>query len=304
MAAAPDPVPIRPRILACDIDGTLLDEAGFLDPAVRDAVALVSASGVEVILATGRSPWNGVTALARSLGLGGPQITMQGALVTAPGGIDVLRARPLPPPLYLEVLAVADELGIDLIAGLLDGNRAERLPDGIASLPHSGSETGRFEYVADLAALAGAEPLRLFLPTGPARHETVKRAVQERLGDRAAVTWSDTSGVEILALGTDKGEALAWLTGLHRVERPEVAAVGDARNDLGMLRWAGRSAAMAAAPPDVLAAADVVVAPVGARGILGAFAWFFADLAEPLKSLGCWGVAEPVAQAVGSLPST
>ena len=58
---------------------------------------------------------------------------------------------------------------------------------------------------------------------------------------------------------------------------------------------AGRSVAMAAAPPDVLAAADVVVAPVGARGILGAFAWLFADLAEPLKSPGCWGVAEPVA---------
>jgi hypothetical protein len=61
-----------------------------------------------------------------------------------------------------------------------------------------------------------------------------------------------------------------------------------------MAAWAGRSAAMAAAPADVLAAADVVVPAVGARGILGAFAWFFSDLAEPLEALGCWGLAAPV----------
>ena len=43
-----------------------------------------------------------------------------------------------------------------------------------------------------------------------------------------------------------------------------------------------------------MAAAGVLVAPVGARGILGASAWFFPDLTPALEALGCWGLAEPV----------
>lgn len=293
-ARSGSPVQIRPRLLACDIDGTLLDSSGFLHPAVRDAIALISASGVEVVLATGRSPWNGVPALARSLGLAGPQITMQGALITAPGHGEVVRRQDLPAHIYLAALAFADEQGVDMIVGLLEGNRAERLPEGIESFPLAGTESAHFTYVNDLAALVDAGPLRLFLATGPGRHDAIRRGLEERFAGRASIIWSDTSGVEILRLGTDKAEALGWIAATRGIDRAEVAAVGDARNDLGMLRWAGRSAAMAAAPPEVLAAADVVVPAVGARGILGAFAWFFSDLAEPLEALGCWSLAEPV----------
>jgi hydroxymethylpyrimidine pyrophosphatase-like HAD family hydrolase len=59
-----------------------------------------------------------------------------------------------------------------------------------------------------------------------------------------------------------------------------VAAVGDAANDLELLTMAGRSAAMGNAPAHVAAAADIVVPPSSASGVLHAFAWFFPDLAD------------------------
>ena len=59
----------RPRLVACDIDGTLLDHLGVLRPAVVRAVGLIQRSGVEVMLATGRSPWTNVPEIAATLGL-------------------------------------------------------------------------------------------------------------------------------------------------------------------------------------------------------------------------------------------
>jgi hydroxymethylpyrimidine pyrophosphatase-like HAD family hydrolase len=80
---APDLLP-RPRLLACAIDVTLVDRERRLRPVVRDALRRVAATGVRVVLVTGRAPWDGIAALAEDLDLEGPQITMQGALVSDP----------------------------------------------------------------------------------------------------------------------------------------------------------------------------------------------------------------------------
>jgi hydroxymethylpyrimidine pyrophosphatase-like HAD family hydrolase len=98
----------------------------------------------------------------------------------------------------------------------------------------------------------------------------------------ASVVWSDLSGIELLGQGTDKGSAVAWLASRLGLGADDVAAVGDAHNDVGMLRYAGRSAVMAGAPHDVARLADIVVPPSSADGLLAALAWFFPDLAQDL----------------------
>jgi Cof subfamily protein (haloacid dehalogenase superfamily) len=274
----------RPRLLACDIDGTLLDERGVLQPAVRHAVALIAHSGVDVVLATGRSPWSGIEELAAGLGLVGPQITMQGALVSDPATGEVQRLRALPPALYRESLRFADELGLDPVVALLDGHRAERLPDGDDLFVTPMVPGLDFRYVNGLEHLVDERPIRVFLPTGPDRHRAVRRAAASRFAGRGSVVWSDLTGVEVLAPGTHKGEAVAWLAAARDIPMREVAAVGDAANDLEMLWAAGRSAAMISAPPAVRVCADVVVPAAGDLGVLDAFAWFFPDLASELTA--------------------
>jgi 5-amino-6-(5-phospho-D-ribitylamino)uracil phosphatase len=267
----------RPRLLACDIDGTILDAGGSLRLSVRRAIARVAEAGVGVVLVTGRSPWRGVAPLASDLGLPGPHVTMQGALVSMPDTGAVCRVRALSPELYLEALRFASELGLDPVVALLDGHRAERLADGLDFVVPPDEGSG-FRYAADLARLVDDGPIRLFLPTGPERHRSVRMAAQERFEGRASIVWSDSGGLEILAPGTNKGEAITWLAASRGIDLDEVAAVGDAANDVEMLRAAGRSAAMGTAPWDVRAAADIVVPSSDEDGLLEALAWFFPDL--------------------------
>jgi hydroxymethylpyrimidine pyrophosphatase-like HAD family hydrolase len=232
-----------------------------------------------VVLATGRSPWSGIAELSERLGLAGPQITMQGALISVPATGEVHRLRALPPAVYREAVRFADELGLDPVVALLDGHRAERLPEVGELFVTSMTEGRGFRYVEGLERLVDERPIRVFLPTGPERHGAVRHLAVSRFAGRASIVWSDLTGIEILAAGTHKGEAVSWLAASRGIAREEVVAVGDAANDMEMLRHAGRSAAMGSAPPDVRACADVVVPPSRDLGVLDAFAWFFPDLA-------------------------
>ena len=134
----------------------------------------------------------------------------------------------------------------------------------------------------DLAAAESELPLRVYLPTPIDRHANLLQAARIRFHGRGSIVWSNEAGFEVLARGTNKGEAVAWLAAARGIGLDQVAAVGDANNDLEMLAMAGRSAAMANAPGQVRAAADIVVPTSADLGAVQAFAWFFPDLAPRL----------------------
>ena len=140
-----------------------------------------------------------------------------------------------------------------------------------------------FQYVSGLEQLVDQGPIRIYLPTGSERHRAVRMAAAMRFAGHASIVWTDLAGLELLAPGTNKGEAVAWLAASRGIALDEVAAVGDAANDTEMLRVAGRSAAMGSAPGEVQAAADIVVPPAGEAGIIEALRWFFPDLIGPAR---------------------
>ena len=277
-SAAPLP---RPRLLACDIDGTLLDEAGALRVEVRQAIAMIRASGVHVVLATGRSPWTGVGPIAAELGLSGPQITMQGALISDVHTGDAMRVAALSPDVYAHALRFARHHELEPIVSLIDGHRAGRAAgrDAWGELP---VESATFRRVTDLATVAAEQPMRVYLPIEADRFRSLLAAAIDWAGGRASVVWSDGIGLEFLAPGTHKGAAVAWLAAQHGLTLDDVAAVGDQANDREMLTMAGRSAAMGGAPAEIAACADMGVPPSSDWGVRDAFAWFFPDLAPSL----------------------
>lgn len=273
-----EPLP-RPRLLACDIDGTLLDGAGVLRPEVKDAVSLIRASGVEVVLATGRSPWTGVGPIAAELGLTGPQITMQGALISDLATGATLRERVLAPDLYAHALRFADRHALQPIVSLIDGHRAGR-GLGRDAWGHSPVESDTFRLIGDLGAVATDRPMRVYVSIEAARFPVLLADAIDWAGERASVVWSDGMGLEFLAPGTHKGSAIAWLAAERGLTLDDVAAVGDQANDREMLAMAGRSAAMGGAPAEVVDSADISVPSSDGSGVLDAFAWFFPDLAD------------------------
>lgn len=256
----------RPRLLATDIDGTLIAFGSHPTPAVRLAISLLMESGVQVICATGRSPWHGLQAIVGAIGISGPQITLHGALIADPVTGEVVRGRPIDPARLEEIVDLAASLGLNPTFGTAEGNR--------------------FVLAADQAALAEVRALptySAYLPATAATHAELVAAARRRLGDRHAFTWGDESGIEVLAPGTDKSEALAWVAAERGIPMAEVAAVGDAANDMGMLAMAGASVAMGGAKPEVRAVASHVTRSPEEDGLVHAIRWLFPDLDHRLR---------------------
>ena len=177
----------QPRLLAIDLDGTLLDPDGLVRPVVRDAIATVREAGVTVVLATARSPM-GAEQVCLELGLTGPQI-MFGSPITG----EVEWARTLEPDEVRSHLDFARAWGLSPTLCLLDGFAAELAPGATlpTDLPHFVVQS-KLRVEPSLDAVAGDAVIRTYFPTGPAIHTTVVRALQARFG--ATTAGPTTSG--------------------------------------------------------------------------------------------------------------
>ncbi len=273
----------EPRLVALDLDGTLLDPSGAVTNRARGAVRALQDAGVRVVIATGRSPWSAAP-IARALGLAGPQILMQGGLIADPEGGEACWSARQPEALVLEELAFAREHAAVPILGFHEGYRALPLDPEVLELswPTYG-EGAHLRIVDSLEAAAADGPIRTFLFTSPLRHRAVADAAIRQFGDRASITWGDEFGIELLAAGVSKGAALRRVAGRAGIPMAAVAAVGDGRNDLEMLAVAGHSAAMSTASAPVRATAQMVVPANGDEGALLALASWFPWLPDAIS---------------------
>jgi Cof subfamily protein (haloacid dehalogenase superfamily) len=216
--------------------------------------------------------------ICQELGLDGPQITMQGALIANPRDGQVLAEWHLESDDALAHVRFARQMGAVPFFCFADGFRGETLSPDIIS-QFAPYEEPLPMLVPDIACLAASRPLKTFLYTPHGSYERVWKAAQLQLAGRATVTAGDEHSIELLPLGASKGEALRTLAVHLGVSLADTAAIGDGRNDIAMLRAAGRSAAMADARPEVRAAAEFVVSSNQNEGVLEALDRFYPNLA-------------------------
>lgn len=242
-----------PRVVATDLDGTLLRTDGTVSDRTRRAMGAVEAAGLRTVLVTARPPrW--LDDLESIVGAHGVAICGNGAFVydvprrtvTAAYGFDPAALAPVLTDLRRELP------GITFAAERTSG------------YGHEIGYTSDHPVPAD--AIRGPVDALLGEPVGKllARHpgfadEAFRATVAHVVGERGIVSYSGAGGLaEISAPGVTKAAGLArWCTGLG-IEADAVWAFGDMPNDLPMLAWAGTGVAVANAHPDVLAAADVV----------------------------------------------
>jgi HAD superfamily hydrolase (TIGR01484 family) len=265
----PTPPPSRFRILALDVDGTLLDADGTLRPRTAVAVARAARAGIRPVLCTGRR-YRRALPVARQLGLDAPLVCNSGALVKDPGDHCTLWRADLDAPLVAEVLARFQARG-ELAISFTD-----RDPDGFDFLI-AAAPTGRplfDEYVELNRRYARIDPAWTSRPAGGGHFHLCAIGTRESmLGFEADVlavlpgrvrTFVQKSPryagtmCEILRHDASKWAAVLHLADLWGVSPAEICAVGDDMNDLPMIRGAGLGVAMGHAPPAVLAAADLV----------------------------------------------
>lgn len=269
------------RLLAFDVDGTLLDPDGKLRPAVCDAVRVAAAAGAVIALITGRKI-AGTRPVAEALGVpaylvganGGIAVDPQGRLLwrdgidlaTAAAVVRAARARDLAPFVY----CCASR------RGRLHERTAYEHPAGVDVLRWFRGDDPTLTPVTDPLA-HGLRPVRIsiFPPAGRAAEfvDRLPAGVRRRVVTFAVdPAFEDRGVVEILPARVNKGRALARLARRLGVPRQHVLAFGDYLNDVEMLRWAGVGVAMGQAPAEVRAAADLVTASNAEDGIAVALA--------------------------------
>jgi len=258
---------VRYRLLAVDLDDTLLDPAFRVSPRNREALRRARDAGVVVTLATGRM-YASAARIARELEIDVPLITYQGALVRRASGGPVLLHRTVPRDAARAVIAVLRDRGLHVNVYLRDRlYMAELTPAGARYTPISGVEA---HPVGDLLALleeSGEEPTKIL---AIAEEEVLDGLMAEMLpvyGDAVHITKSKPHFLEFSHPLATKGAALAWLAERYGIPREAVAAVGDSYNDLDMVEFAGLGVIMGNAREEVKARADFVAPPNDRDGV-------------------------------------
>lgn len=246
-------------MVALDVDGTLVDHDGHMSAPVRDAAQAVVAAGHDVLIATGRS-LNATLPIIEQIGIdtgyavccnGGVTLRLDPELAD---GYEIIHKSTFDPAPALRALserlptakyALEDE----------DGNflATERFQDasfGVESIP------------VDFHTLLEATAVRLVVFSTENTPEEFSETIQQigLAGVTYSVGW--TAWLDIAAAGVTKASALERLRGTLGIESHKTVAIGDGRNDIEMLGWAGRGVAMGQAPEEVIAAANEVTASV------------------------------------------
>lgn len=245
----------RPRLVATDLDGTLLRSDGSVSERSVAALRGLADVGVETVLVTARPPrW--LDALAHVVGARGVALCGNGAFRYDVAERRVFDARTIAPEVLRVVVAdLRRELpGTGFAAERVTGLAAERMFAAIHAHPEDLVTTDRIEALTDA-------PVGKLLARNPHLDgEEFLTAAADVVGGRVHLAYSGAGGLaEMSALGVTKAAALQQWAAEMGVDPGEVWAFGDMPNDLPMLHWAGRAFAVANAHPEVLACAHETV---------------------------------------------
>jgi 5-amino-6-(5-phospho-D-ribitylamino)uracil phosphatase len=272
----------RYRILALDVDGTLLDPDGRLRQRTAEAIARARRAGICPVLCTGRR-YRRATEIALQLGLDGPVVCNSGALIKNATDRQTLWRGDFGATLGAEILALFQEMNQPPVVFTDHGPDD---PDFLVAAYPSGHESFD-DYVAQNRQHAGIAPAlaRGFIVPGgiavdhaelyhgPLFHIcaigsraemlALQRAARERLDGRIETFVQRTSRYrgtmcEILRHDASKWRAIQHIAGLWGVDPAEICAVGDDANDIAMIRNAGLGVAMGHAAAEVRSAAALI----------------------------------------------
>jgi hydroxymethylpyrimidine pyrophosphatase-like HAD family hydrolase len=241
----------RPRLVALDLDGTLLRSDGSLSERTRRALKAVAATGVELVVVTARPP-RYVAPIAAELDLGAVALCANGAIEYDLGTRTWRAGHPLPEPLARRTVAALSTVGRDVGFAVETGDRVVHEPGFV---PGGGPDIRL--PVADLDAMfaVGRPIVKLLARATDGSADELLAAARAALGDQVECTHSGGRGLlEVSAPGVSKVAGLARLCAARDIRNDQVWAFGDMPNDLAMLRWAGTGYAVANAHPDVLEA--------------------------------------------------
>jgi Cof subfamily protein (haloacid dehalogenase superfamily) len=260
----------RPRLVATDIDGTLLDPLEEISERMREVGQRMVAEGTPLVLATGRPPrW--IPYIADKLGVYGYAVCCNGAVLYDVAGDEVVYASQLDPVLLNDVADVLDRVlpGSALAAERVGASvRRPAEPVFITEGAYSHPWGDDNPSTVPRGELLGHRAVKLLVRNPEMTSEEMAAVATAALDDSVDVTYSVGNGlIEIAEAGITKATGVADVARRYGVPAEEVLAFGDMPNDTAMLRWAGHGVAMANGHEEVLAVADEITGSNAEDGV-------------------------------------
>jgi len=260
------------ELVAVDLDGTLLTTDKVVTDRTRRVIRALCNQGIRVVLASARPP-RSVAGIYKLLGLDTCVICYNGALIYDPPSKQVLYHRPIDKVLARGVIDLARSIYLETVVSVevLDRWYTDRVNK---QYPTEVSRQFEPDQLGAVQAWLVQDATKILL-LGPAgKINTIRRAVTDGFGDRLDMTQSEGYVLQIMSKGVSKGAALEFVCKRHGIALQKTIGIGDAANDIDMLKTAGVGIAMGSAPEPVRRSADYVTAASDDEGVAEALERF------------------------------
>ncbi len=284
------------KLIAVDLDGTLLNSDHKISERTADALRKAVAQGIKVVLATGKTPFSGRD-IVKQFGIDAPGVYVQGLAIVSPDG-ETKHLAQLDAALVRSVITFAEERGFDVIAysgGQIliraENEGARELTEAYGEIPP--------QVVGPLQNILDSTPISklVFFKRHDARKITALRwQLGTQINGKARLVQALDDALEMLPLGASKGKALKLVLKDLGIDAKEVLAIGDGENDIEMIELAGIGVAMGNANPKLKAVAQHHVASNDADGVAEALERFVLKPEAPQTA------TPPVAESTDSAP--
>lgn len=252
------------KLLAVDMDGTLLtDDLELLDSTI-DVIQQAAAKGVAITIATGRMHAS-AKQFAEKLKINVPLITYQGALIQDLDAEKVIYERLIPSDISVKLIEIAEERGIhfqvyqdDLLYGAVDNERLQ----GYAE-----KTKVAYQVEPDLRKLAVKGFTKAIYIGEPDYLEGMQEELREQFGESAHITKSTPYFLEVTHPEANKGAALRYLAKTMGIDLSETIGIGDNYNDLELVSVAGLGVAMGNAVDALKNKADYITLTNNEEGV-------------------------------------
>lgn len=253
------------RLVAIDLDGTLLNDSKQVSDQTVQALCGLPERGVKVIIASARPP-RSVRSVYHQLKLDTWQINYNGALIWDEPARRPIFHRPMSGTLVRNIVELARDMFDETIVAceVLDRWLTDREDQS-----HT-TETGRLfkpDLIAPLDDICAAHVTKLMLLGEPRIILRLEALLVERFVDKVTIVKTDDDLIQVMDPRVSKAVALKKVAGHYGIPMEQVMAIGDAPNDLGMLQLAGVAVAMDNAVPVVKKAADWVAPSNNDHGV-------------------------------------
>lgn len=257
------------RLIALDIDGTLVDDQKRLLPSSLNALLAAQEMGIKVALASGR-PTFGCKKLVEQLKLkeyGGYVLSYNGGKIISCKEGEILGRRTIALELLPNIYTATKEAGLEIISYTRDEIICEDADTAFVKRQSEINGDMQIRKVDSLLTALKKEPFTYTITGKPEALKALKENLEKQLGQQLSMRILYDCLLEVLPKGVDKGSSLAFLIQDLGLAKEEVIAVGDSYNDLGMLEIAGLGVAMANATEAIKRTADYVTKSNNEDGI-------------------------------------